>query len=265
MLPALLRLPLGADEITYIARTSAQHSAVYLPPVHGHGAGLLAAPVTLLTTSLAALRIWMAALSAAGLLLSLLCWRGLRPARLLALGGFIFGSLAITQLSGVQVYPDLWAAFGAVAITGLVLQAVDGRWQPRVVLPLIAFAAFFVVLLRPQNIAFVLAPAFAAPLVVRGWREPRVLVAMLVGMAAGTLEWIAEAYLWFGGLFGRITLAGQEPPRSGRSLARPTTCASWESSRRVCSSHRRWPITRAAPRRGPRCCRRARRSIRCCA
>jgi hypothetical protein len=219
MLPALLRLPLGADEISYIARTSAQASGVYLPPVHGHGAGLLAAPVTLLTTSLLALRLWMAVLSGLALLLSLLCWRGLRPAWMLALAGLIFGSLAITQLSGVQVYPDLWAGFGSLAITGLLLQSVRGRMSPRVLLPLIGFLAFFIVMLRPQNIVFVLAPTFAAPLLVRGWRQPRLLIAMIIGAAAGMLEWIAEASLWFGGLSSRIHLAGQEPPKFGLNFS----------------------------------------------
>jgi hypothetical protein len=215
LLPALLRLPLGADEITYIARSSVHHSAVFLPPVHGHGAGLLAAPVTLVTTSLTAIRVWMAVLSGLALFLSLLCWRGLRPAWVLAVAGFIFGALAITELSGVQVYPDLWAGFGALAITGLLLQALQDRMRPQVVLPLIAFVAFVIVLMRPQNIVFVLAPTFVAPLVVRAWRKPGVLVAMIVGMAAGVLEWVAEAYLWFGGLFSRIHLAGQEPPTFG--------------------------------------------------
>src|SRR5580693_3123166 len=65
----LRHMPLGADEIGYIARTSIRQSGVMLPPVHGQGAGLLAAPVTLLTTSLGALRVWMALLSAAGLFL----------------------------------------------------------------------------------------------------------------------------------------------------------------------------------------------------
>jgi hypothetical protein len=212
LVPSLLHLPLGADEITYIARTSIKPSGVFLPPVHGHAVGLLAAPVTLLTSSLVAMRIWMAVLSAAGLLVSLLCWRGLRPAWVLGLGGFIFVSLAITQLSGVQVYPDLWAAFGALAITGLLLQSVTGRMRPRVVLPLMAFVAFFIVLLRPQNIAFALAPALIAPAAVRGWRKPGVLVAMCAGMAVGLLEWVAEAYLWFGGPGNRMRLAGQEPP-----------------------------------------------------
>jgi hypothetical protein len=221
LLPALLRLPLGADEITYIAKTSAHASGVVLPPVHGHGVGLLAAPVTLLTTSLSALRIWMAVLSGAGLLLSLLCWRGLRPAWQLALAAFIFGSLAITQLSGVQVYPDLWAAFGAVAITGLLLQSFRGRMQSRILLPLIAFVAFFIILLRPQNVVFVLGPAFIAPFLVTGWRQPRVLVAMIIGVAAGMVDWVVEAGLWFGGVGSRITLAGQEPPRFGLYFSLP--------------------------------------------
>lgn len=214
-LPALLRLPLGADEITYIARTSVHASGVFLPPVHGHGVGLLAAPVTLFTTSLTVLRVWMALLSGLALFLSLLCWRGLRPAWVLALAGFIFGSLAITQLSGVQVYPDLWAGFGALAITGLLLQAVQHRLRPGLVLPAIAFVSFVIVMMRPQNIAFVLAPTFLAPIVVRDWRQPRLLVAMIIGMALGVVEWVAEAYLWFGGPANRIHLAGQEPPSLG--------------------------------------------------
>jgi hypothetical protein len=210
--PELLKLPLGADEITYIARTSARSSGVFLPPVHGHGVGLLAAPVTLLTTSLTALRIWMAVLSGLALFCSLLCWRGLRPAWVLAVAGLIFGSLAITEISGVQVYPDLWAAFGGLAVTGLLLQAVQGRMRPRLVLPLIAFATLVIVMMRPQNIVFVLAPTFAAPLVVRGWRQPRVLIAMIIGIALGVVDWVGESYLWFGGLGNRIKLAGQEPP-----------------------------------------------------
>lgn len=215
LLPALLKLPLGADEMTYIAKTSAHASGVFLPPVHGHGAGLLAAPITLASTSLTVLRVWMALLSAVALFLSFLCWRGLRPAWVLAVAGFIFASLAITQLSGVQVYPDLWAGFGALAITGLLLQAVERRLRPRIVLPAIAFVAFVIVLMRPQNIAFVLAPTFLAPIVVRGWRQPRLVVAMLAGMVLGVLEWVAEAYLWFGGPATRFHLAGQEPPTFG--------------------------------------------------
>src|SRR5260370_20198407 len=94
--PSLLRMPLGPDEMTYIAKTSAHASGVFLPPVHGHGVGLLAAPVSLLTTSLVALRIWMAVLSALGLFLAMLCWRGRRPPRVLSRSPPLLRCLSIT-------------------------------------------------------------------------------------------------------------------------------------------------------------------------
>jgi hypothetical protein len=210
--PTLLRMPLGADEITYIARTSVRASLVSLPPVHGQGAGLLAAPVTLLTTSLTALRIWMSVLSAIGLFLAALCWRGLRPMWVLALAELILASLAITQNSGVQVYPDWWGALGVLALTGLFLHAVNGTMRDRAVLPLIAVASLLIALMRPQNVVFLMGPVILAALLVRRWRKLKVLVAMGVGVALGAVEWLAGAYLWFGGLSERIQLAGQEPP-----------------------------------------------------
>jgi hypothetical protein len=210
--PALLRLPLGADEITYIARTSVRVSGVMLPPVHGQGAGLLAAPVTLLTDSLTAIRVWMSVLSAVGLFLGLLSWRGLRPVWVLALAGLILASLAITQDSGVQIYPDWWGALGVLALTGLFLQAVSGRLRPRLVLPLIALASLVIVLMRPQNIVFIMGPAILAAIVVPRWRDRRILVAMAVGAALGCLEWIIGAYVWYGGLSTRLHEAAQEPP-----------------------------------------------------
>jgi hypothetical protein len=239
--PALLHMPLGADEITYIARTSARASLVNLPPVHGHGAGLLAAPVTLLTTSLTAIRVWMALLSAVGLFLAMLCWRGLRPGWVLALAAAILGSLAITQLSGVQVYPDWWAAIGILALTGLLLQAVNDRWRSGVLLALIGFCAFLIVLMRPQNIFFVLVPAIAAVIFVPDWRKPKVLFAMGVGIALGLADWVGEAFLWYGGFASRVHLAGQEPPKfmlyfsfpyqvkvlSGPWYCLPGACTSW--------------------------------------
>lgn len=210
--PMLLRMPLGADEITYIARTSIHSSGISLPPVHGQGAGLLAAPVTLFSDSLTVIRAWMSALSAIGLFLSMLCWRGLRPMWVLALGELILASLAITQNSGVQVYPDWWGCLAVLALTGLFLHAVNGTMSNRVVLPLIAFVSFGIVLLRPQNIVFLMGPVILAVLLVRAWRKIRIMIAMVAGIALGSAEWALGAYLWFGGLLERVHLAGQEPP-----------------------------------------------------
>jgi hypothetical protein len=213
--PALLRMPLGPDEITYIARTSVHASGVSLPPVHGQGTGLLAAPVTLFTMSLTAIRVWMSVLSAIALFLAVLCWRGLRPLWVLALAELVLASLAITQNSGVQAYPDWWGALGLLALTGLFLHAVSGTMRPRVVLPLIGLASLVIALMRPQNVVFLMGPAILACLVVRGWRDFRVLAAMAVGVALACVEWIAGAYLWFGGVIERIKYAQQEPPPFG--------------------------------------------------
>jgi hypothetical protein len=210
--PALLRMPLGTDEITYIARTSVRVSGVMLPPVHGQGAGLLAAPVTLITDSLLAIRIWMAVLSAVGLFLGMLCWRGLRPMWVLALAGLILAGLAVTQDSGVQVYPDWWGALGVLALTGLLLHAVRGTARSRLVLPSIAVASLAIVVMRPQNVVFIMGPAILAVIVVPGWRQLRIVAAMAVGTMLGFLEWIVGAYVWYGGLAERLHQAGQEPP-----------------------------------------------------
>jgi hypothetical protein len=212
--PGLLRMPLGADEIGYIAQLSTHASGVQLPPVHGQGPGLLAAPVTLLTTSLTAVRVWMSVLSATGLFLGMLAWRGLRPAWVLAVAGLILGMLAITQNSGVQVYPDWWGAVGVLALAGLFLQAVNGTMRDRLVLPLIGLATLLIVLMRPQNIAFILGPIIVATLAVPGWRKPKIWAALAAGMVLGVAAWVAESG-WYGGLGSRLHLAAQEPPSFG--------------------------------------------------
>lgn len=219
--PALLRMSLGADEITYLAQTSLHSSQVILPPVHSRGAGLLAAPVTLLTTSLLAVRLWMALLSGAGLFLALFAWRGLRRAWTLAVAGAILGSLGISQLSGVQVMPDWWVALEALAVTGLFMQAVTGRMSGRVVLPLLAAGTFFLALLRFQDAAFVMAPVIAAALVVPAWRNRRVLVAIGIGFAVAAAEWIGESYAWYGGPASRLHMMRQEPPKFGLYFSLP--------------------------------------------
>jgi hypothetical protein len=213
--PALLRMPLGTDEITYIARTSIRVNSVSLPPVHGQGVALLAAPVTLLTQSLTAIRVWMAVLSAIGLFAATLCWRRLRPNWVLAIAALIFGGLAISQNSGVQVYPDWWGALGVLALTGLVLQAVSGTMRDRITLPGIALASLVIVLMRPQNIIFLMGPALLAVVIVRGWRKPKVMLAMVVGILLGGLEWIVAAYSMYGSLATRLHFAGREPPKFG--------------------------------------------------
>ena len=215
-----LRLPLGWDEITYMAQTSAHRSPVVMPPIHSRGPGLLAAPVTLLTTSIVILRAWMTLLSGAGLFLALLAWRRLRPGHVLAVAAVIVGSLAVTQLSAVQVMPDWWEAIGALAVTGLFLQAVT-IGHTRLVAVLLAASVFFLVLVRWQDAVFLTAPLVAATLVVPAWRRRGALAAIAVGLTAGAAEWAGEAWAFYGGPVGRVRLTALEPPRFGLYFSLP--------------------------------------------
>jgi hypothetical protein len=219
--PGLLRMPLGADEITYIAQTSAHASGVLLPPVHGRGASLLAAPVTFLTSSVLVLRVWLAVLSALGLFLALLAWRGLRPMWIMAVAGIIIGSLAVSQFSGVQTYPDWWQALGALAVAGLFVQAFTGGMRDIVVLPLLAVLTCFLLMLRFQNAVFVLAPVIGAGIIVPAWRNRRVLAAFGVGIMVAAAEWIGESYAWYGGPLSRLHLSAVEPPKFGVYFSLP--------------------------------------------
>lgn len=240
--PGLLRLGLGTDEITYIAQTSVHASGVMLPPVHGRGPALLAAPVTMLTTSILALRLWMALLSGIGLLLVLLAWRGLRPAWVIAVAGGILGSLGIAQMMGVQVMPDWWEALFGLAATGLFLQAVTGRMRQKVVLPLLAGAVFGLILLRPEDAAFLMLPLVVAIFVHKPWRRRPIVLAIGAGIAAGLIEWTIEAFIFFGGPLSRLHMMHQEPPRfgfyftlpyqlqvlNGPWYCKPGQCHSWQ-------------------------------------
>jgi hypothetical protein len=217
---APLRLPLGWDEITYIAQVSAHPSPVVMPPIHSRGAGLLAAPVTLLTTSVVVLRPWMALLSGAGLFLALLAWRRLRPGPVLALAVVIIGGLGITQLNAVQVMPDWWEAIGALAVTGLFLQAVT-IGLTRLVAVLLAVGVFFLALVRWQDAVFLVAPLAAAALVVPAWRRRGMLAAIAAGLAAGAAEWAGEAWVFYGGPVGRLRMTAREPPKFGLYFSFP--------------------------------------------
>jgi len=232
---APLRMPLGWDEVTYIAQTSVHSSPVVMPPNHSRGVGLLAAPVTLLTTSAIALRIWMALLAGLGFFLALLCWRRIRSARVIALAGLVFGSLAVTQLYGPLVMANLWEALGALALAGLFLRLVHGRISRRVALPLLAFVTFFLILVRYQDAIFVLAPVTLGIALVHGWRDRGVAVAIGAGILAGIIEWVGEAVAFYHGPVQRWVSASQIPPGIGlhfslvnqlRVLDGPVECVS---------------------------------------
>lgn len=123
------RLGLSWDETVYISQLSVHAPAAFFDPARARGVPLLVAPVSLLTGSVVALRIYLAILSGIGLFLALLTWRGLRPAWILALAAGAYGTLWVAIYYGPQAMPDEWVAFSSLAAVGFFLRATGaGGW-----------------------------------------------------------------------------------------------------------------------------------------
>jgi hypothetical protein len=194
------RLGLSWDETVYVSQVSVHAPAAYFDPARARGIPLLAAPVTLLTSSVLVLRVYLSVASGAGLFLALLAWRRLRPVRVLALAGLIFGGLWTAEYYGPQAMPDLWVALSGLAAVGLFLQAsarlgAGGTSYTSGALAGLAACVAFAALVRPGDAVFLAAPLTAAPLAGRSWRRWQLPAATLAGLAAGGAEWVIEAYL----------------------------------------------------------------------
>ncbi|HKD89040.1 MAG TPA: hypothetical protein VKB62_10955 [Streptosporangiaceae bacterium] len=243
------RLGLSWDETVYISQVSSHTPAAYFDPARARGIPLLVAPVTMLTSSVLAVRIYLAVASGVALFLALLCWRGLRPAWQLALAGVLFGGLWTTLYYGPQAMPDLWVAFSSLAAVGLFLQAAgpdatrtaapaadaapqvrSTRWG---VLAGLTVCVAIAALVRPGDALYLAAALGIAVIAVRRWRRWQLLAAVVIGFAAGAADWIIEAYVRFGSALNRLHEAGAEQGGFGfhfavwdelRSVNGPTLC-----------------------------------------
>ncbi len=240
------RLGLSWDETVYISQVSSHAPAAYFDPARARGIPLLVAPVTLLTSSVLAVRLYLAVASGVALFLALLCWRGLRPAWQLALAGVMFCGLWTTLYYGPQAMPDLWVAFSSLAAVGLFLQAAGAgarapaaggasgaspaRWGA---LAGLAACVAVAALVRPGDALYLAAALGIAVIAVRQWRRLRLLAAVVIGFTAGAADWIIEAYVRFGGPLNRLHEAGAEQGGFGfhfalwdelRSVNGPTLC-----------------------------------------
>ena len=247
-----LRLPLGTDEVIYATQVSAHVPTAWFDPARARGVPLLIAPVTAITNSGAALRLYLAVLSGLALFGALMVWRRLRPTWVLALAGLVFGGLWVVQYYGPRAAPDLWVGLGAVATLGYFLrlwppgleghpptargearEAQARRREARVALAGLGTCLALVTLMRPGDAVWLALPLAGATLVVRRWRHWPALVAIAGGLVAGGLEWVIEAYARFGGFFERLHAAAAEQAGFGlhagilaqlRSLNGPVQC-----------------------------------------
>ncbi|MET9404893.1 hypothetical protein ABZX90_03735 [Streptomyces sp. NPDC002935] len=196
-------LNLNWDESVYASQVTPHIPAAYFSAPRARGIPVLLAPLTFLTSSTLALRIYLAVLSATGLSVALWVWRRLLPMPVVALAGVLFSGLWVTQLYGPQAMPNLWVALCALAAVGCFLRAAGDRRDRRALVGL-CLAVAAAALLRPSDAVWLSLPMAAACLFVRRWRRPTLLAVLLAGLALGGVQWIVEAYLSYGGVAARL-------------------------------------------------------------
>ncbi|SCK45364.1 hypothetical protein [Streptomyces sp. WMMB 322] len=243
LLQILLVLPgtgLGWDESVYVSQVDRPDPAAYFSAPRARGISYLVAPIVSFTSSTTVLRICLAVLSGAALLVALWVWRRLLPLPVLTWGGALFAGLWISLYYGPQAMPNLWCAFGSLAAAGFFLRYARGE-EDRRVLAGLAVSVGVVSLMRPPDAAWLVLALGAAALAVRDWRRPVMFAALAAGALAGAAPWIVEAFTSYGGLLARlhrgseiqggmgwnIAIGDHVRALQGRMLCRPCDMA-WE-------------------------------------
>lgn len=236
----------GYDETVYLSQLNAHVPPGLFSAPRARGATFLAAPVTLLTSSVDAVRLWVTTLSGVGLYLAFRPWLRLRSGYAVPLAALLFSTVWTTVYYGFEVMPNEWVAFGIVAACGHLLRYLDGDGgerddgerdggSGRGQLVGVAVAMAIAALLRPSDALCAAVPLVVGCAVVHGTVRRRAAAAgaLVLGSVAGSLEWVIEAYVSFGGLGRRIALAQAEQGGSGlhfagaaqaRALAGPLLC-----------------------------------------
>ncbi len=223
----------GIDETVYLSQINAHVQPGLFSAPRARGSALIAAPVTVVTASTAAVRLWLSVLSGVGLFLAFLPWLRARRGYVAPLAAALFSSVWSAVYYGFTVMPNEWVAYGALAACGSMLCYLrDGQ---RRFLAIAAIACAGVGLFRPSDALYLLAGiGLGSMLIPAGWQRRMIVTAALAaGVLAGVAEWIVEAELSFGGVMRRVHLAQAENGGGGlhfagaaqaRALAGPTLC-----------------------------------------
>ncbi|MGX1885922.1 ArnT family glycosyltransferase [Streptomyces sp. NPDC055287] len=202
-------LGLGWDESVYVSQVSPQSPAAFFSAPRARGITYLVAPLTALTTSVPALRLYLAVLAGVGLFLALWVWRRLLPSPVPAVAGGLFASLWVTMFYASQAMPNLWVAYGALAAVGCFLRAARDP-EDRGALIGMGAAVAFAALMRPSDAVWLALPLVVAALVMPRTRRRGLLVVVAAsGVVLGCAEWVAEAYVHYGGLTARLRRASE--------------------------------------------------------
>jgi hypothetical protein len=196
-----LRLDYGWDETVYVSQVARHVPAAFFTAPRARGVTLLVAPIAAFTTNPDAVRVFLIAVSAVGLVLAFRVWLPVLGARSVVVAAAIFASLWQVHVYASEVYPNYWIGLFAVASVGWAARAGSGRH-----LPLYASGACLaaVTLLRPGDagwlwLALVIGARSREP-----WRTARLARSSTVALAIGLVPWLVEAQLHYGGILNRL-------------------------------------------------------------
>jgi hypothetical protein len=202
-----LRFPLNLDEDVYASQFAAGVARIPYAAHRSLGEGLLAAPLTMWTSSVVALRAYFIVLSGVLLYLAFRPW--LRHGPVAPVAAALFATTWVALRYGATVLPNQPIALGAVAAAGLAVRRGRSSWIGLFV----TFAGL--TLIRPTDAAWIAFLLLAAMVLVRAWRSPANLAGAVAGIVVGGAAWVIEAYARFGGPFTRLTAMQQVNDASG--------------------------------------------------
>ncbi|HYN30610.1 MAG TPA: hypothetical protein VES95_12210 [Dermatophilaceae bacterium] len=226
-------LPLGWDESIYASQTDPRRPALLFTAPRARGTAWLAWPVSELTASPVALRVWFALLSAVAAYLAYAVWLRVLPGRAVPLAALLLTTLWTTIFYGPTLMPNVLVALAGVAVTGALLRVARGersRHLPWVIGGSVAGAT----LIRPGDLVPLVGALALAVGLVPAWRRRwlALLGPVAAGAALGAVPWLVEAQLRYGSVPERVRAAlraqstGERfvPDYQLRSLDGPLLC-----------------------------------------
>jgi hypothetical protein len=225
----------GWDETVYISQLDPHSVAAYFSAPRARGLTLVTAPMSLLSSSVTLMRAWLALLSGVGLYFAFLPWLRTGRGWTVPVAALLWSGLWVDIYYGFEAMPNQWIAYAGVGAVGWLLVARDEPASPR---PAVYLAGWlcFAALIRPSDsvaIVIVLVVFTAVDRARSRHQRVRLAVVMLVAVALGWVEWIAEASARFGGVGSRLHAASVENGGAGwhwelvaqmRALAGPLLC-----------------------------------------
>jgi hypothetical protein len=191
------------DEAEYLAEVQSDVSPIGFSAHRSRGISLLVAPIGLIGGSVEAVRIYLALLSGMAMFGSFVVWRRALGSAL-PYATALFAAAWLVLFYGSEVSPNLWSAYGTVAVTGALAHRINGG---RVGLSRIPLLLGAIGLMRPTDAAIVGAGLFIVAAVLLQRRSLQSLLEITAGVVLGWVPWLVEALLRFGGIRARLSAA----------------------------------------------------------